>query len=87
MDDNVVEKEAKGLDIDIREFSKFYAEAILEGYVSFLVMKKQVIERLESDTDKLVQEVKIHQDGETHIYFSDGTHLEYKAKELGILEL
>lgn len=74
--------EVEGL--DIKSFTFLYAQAILEAYLSYGATKKAIEKKLSEDTDRVVQEVKVHRDGEIHIYFYDGTHLEYSKKELTV---
>ena len=76
----------KPIEIPFKDFVKLYAEAILESFVECRNKRIDIEKRLASDTDKAVQEVKVHTNGEVHVYFLDGTHLEYSAKELGMGE-
>lgn len=76
--------EAKGL--GIRDFSKFYAEAILDVYLAHRDGKKRLEKQLSVDSGLIVQEVKVHHDGEVHVSFTNGVRLEYTAEELGLAD-
>jgi len=81
MEDDVLTVNTKGF--DIREFTKFYAEALLELWLTHRDEHKALSARLGKEVDKMIQEVSIHNNGEVHIYFMDRVILEYSAEELG----
>lgn len=76
--------DTKGL--ELRDFARLYAQAILSSYITYREAEKSLRKQLAADVDKPIIEIKVHLDGEVHIYFRDGDKLEYTVEDLGLTD-